>query len=171
MGLGGRSPGRASGSTVICISTRGQAPPVQFREAVLKGLAPDGGLYVPRDLAALPADWWRAQKGRSFQDVAVDLAMAWLSDEFEPSTLQRVVAEALNFPVPLVDLQDGLTVVELFHGPTFAFKDFGARMLARVMAEVHDGDGDLTVLVATSGDTGSAVAQAFFGVPRTKIVV
>ena len=157
---------------MICISTRGQAPPVRFREAVLKGLAPDGGLYVPQDLAPLPADWWQAQKGRSFQDVAIDLAAACLGDEFEPATLRRLVSNALNFPVPLVDLRDGLTVVELFHGPTFAFKDFGARMLARVMAEVHgDADGDLTVLVATSGDTGSAVAQAFFGVPRTRVVV
>jgi threonine synthase len=156
---------------VICISTRGEAPPVPFCEAVLKGLAPDGGLYVPRDLAPLPADWWRAQTGKSFQDVAVDLATAWIGDEFEPSILRRIVTGALNFPVPLVDLEDNLTVVELFHGPTFAFKDFGARMLARVMAEVQDAGGDLTVLVATSGDTGSAVAQAFFGVPRTRVVV
>jgi threonine synthase len=157
---------------VICISTRGQAAPVPFREAVLHGLAPDGGLYVPERLTPLPSDWWTAQRGRSFQEVAVNLAMVWLLDEFEPSTIRRLTVEALNCPVPIVDLEPGLGVLELFHGPTFAFKDFGARMLARFMSEAQGGGtGDLTVLVATSGDTGSAVAQAFFGVPHTRVVV
>jgi threonine synthase len=157
---------------VICISTRGQAPPVPFREAVLRGLAPDGGLYVPERLAPLPTDWWSAQRGRSFPEVAVDLAASWLRDEFEPETIRRLIVDALNFPVPIVDLEPGLGVLELFHGPTFAFKDFGARMLARFMADAQgSGKDDLTVLVATSGDTGSAVAQAFFGVPHTRVVV
>jgi threonine synthase len=157
---------------VICVSTRGQAPPVRFRQAVLSGLAPDGGLYVPANLDPLPSEWWAGQKGRSFQDIAISLATAWLRDEFEPATIRRLTLDALNFPIPIVELEEGLGVVELFHGPTFAFKDIGARTLARLMAEMHQGaDGDLTVLVATSGDTGSAVAQAFFGVPGTRVVV
>jgi threonine synthase len=157
---------------VICISTRGQAAAVRFRQAVLSGLAPDGGLYVPERLSPLPADWWRAQRGRTFQQVAIDLATTWLGDEFDAETIRRLIADALNFPVPIVDLDDRLGVVELFHGPTFAFKDFGARLLARFMAEAHDpSTGDLTVLVATSGDTGGAVAHAFFGVPHTRVVV
>ena len=157
---------------MICVSTRGQAPPVRFSQAVLSGLAPDGGLYVPEAITPLPAEWWRRQRGRSFQDVAVDLAVNWLGDEFDERVLRRLILDALDFPVPIVDLDQGLGVVELFHGPTFAFKDFGARMLARFMAQVHGRDaGDLTVLVATSGDTGSAVAQAFFGVPGTRVVV
>jgi threonine synthase len=145
---------------------------VGFKQAVLSGLAPDGGLYVPDRIRPLPSEWWRAQRGRSFQEVAVDLATNWLADEFDPLAIRRLILGALDFPVPLVDLDGSLGVVELFHGPTFAFKDFGARTLARFMAEVHGQDaGDLTVLVATSGDTGSAVAQAFFGVPGTRVVV
>ncbi len=143
-----------------------------FRQAVLSGLAPDGGLYVPEDLSPFPPDWWEEQRGQSFQAVAVNLATRWLGDEFGAESLRRLIVDALNFPVPIVELDDGLGVVELFHGPTFAFKDFGARMLARFMSEVQDeAKGDLTVLVATSGDTGSAVAQAFFGVARTRVVV
>lgn len=157
---------------MICISTRGTAPPVPFRQAILSGLAPDGGLYVPKTLDPLPRDWWESQRGKSFQETAVELASVWLEDEFAPSTIRRLTLDALSFPIPIVPLDEQVAVVELFHGPTFAFKDIGARMLARLMAEVHDeADGDLTVLVATSGDTGSAVAQAFFGVPHTRVVV
>ncbi|MGH9383837.1 MAG: threonine synthase [Vicinamibacterales bacterium] len=157
---------------MICVSTRHQAPAVPFRQALLSGLAPDGGLYVPENLDPLPDDWWNDQRGRSFQEVAIHLATAWFGDEFEPATIRRLILGALNFPVPIVALDDSLGVVELFHGPTFAFKDIGARLLARLMAEVQaDSGGDLTVLVATSGDTGGAVAQAFFGVPGTRVVV
>lgn len=157
---------------MICISTRGHAPPVPFAQAVLTGLAPDGGLYVPEALTPRPADWWEQQRGRSFQDVAADLATVLLQDEFAPATIRRLILDGLNFPIPILSLREGLAVVELFHGPTFAFKDVGARMLARWMAEIQSkSEGDLTVLVATSGDTGSAVAQAFYGVPRTRVVV
>jgi threonine synthase len=164
---------------VICVSTRGNAPAVSLREAVLAGLAPDGGLYVPATIERLPESWWAALRGQSFQDVAVALALELARDEFEPATLTNLVRDALNFPVPIVALDERLSVVELFHGPTFAFKDFGARMLARLLAlserAVSGRDGTrvegLTILVATSGDTGSAVAHAFFGVPGTRVVV
>jgi threonine synthase len=92
-------------------------------------------------------------------------------DEFDHAALTNLVRDALNFPVRLVELEPDLAVLELFHGPTFAFKDFGARMLARFMGQLHDGSEPLTVLVATSGDTGSAVAHAFFGVKGTRVVV
>ena len=156
---------------MICISTRGSAPPVPFRAAVLAGLAPDGGLYVPAALERRSDDWWDALRGRSFQDVAVAMAQALIGSEFPPDELTALVTGALDFPIPIVTLDDQLEVVELFHGPTFAFKDFGARMLARFMSHVHAGAEPLTVLVATSGDTGSAVAHAFFGVPGTRVVV
>jgi len=165
---------------MICVSTRGKAPAVSFREAVLAGIAPDGGLYVPSRIDRLPDAWWEAQRGQSFQDLAVALAAELAADEFDRSTLASLIRDALNFPVPIVKLDDRLSVVELFHGPTFAFKDFGARTLARLMAEVGKsqgpgpkpaGSGDLTVLVATSGDTGGAVAQAFHGVAGTRVVV
>ena len=156
---------------MICVSTRGKAPPVPFREAVVAGLAPDGGLYVPQTLPRLSDAWWQRQRGRVFQDVAVAIAEEITGDEFERGVLSSLIPDALNFPVPIVNLDDRLSVVELFHGPTFAFKDFGARALARLMAHLNQGTDPLTVLVATSGDTGGAVAHAFFGIPRTRVVV
>ena len=156
---------------MICVSTRGRAPAVSLKQAVIAGLAPDGGLYVPQTLPRLSNAWWQQQRGRSFQDLAVAVSAELAGDEFDRQSLESIVRDALNFPVPIVKLNDRLSVVELFHGPTFAFKDFGARTLARLMAYLNrDGD-PLTVLVATSGDTGGAVAHAFFGIPGTRVVV
>ena len=151
-------------------STRGRAPAVPFAAALAQGLAPDGGLYVPdrRDLqthvAPLPPD-------ASLIDVATAVLGHFLCDEIAPALLQPLLADALNFPMPLVPVGDRLWVLELFHGPTFAFKDVGARVMARLMAHVHADGEPLTVLVATSGDTGGAVAQAFAGLDRTRVVV
>ena len=156
---------------MICVSTRGRAPAVSFREAIVAGLAPDGGLYVPQTLPRLNDAWWQRQRGQSFQDVAAATAEEIAGDEFDRGMLSSLVRGALNFPVPIVKLDDRLSVVELFHGPTFAFKDFGARTLARLMADLNRGADPLTVLVATSGDTGGAVAHAFYGVPGTRVVV
>ena len=156
---------------MICISTRGQAPAVPFRQAVVAGLAPDGGLYVPASLSRRPAGWWEALRRAPFQDVAVAMAQSLLGDEFNEAELATLITGALDFPIPIVQLDDALQVVELFHGPTFAFKDVGARTLARFLSYLDDHDQPLTVLVATSGDTGSAVAQAFWGVPGTRVVV
>jgi threonine synthase len=156
---------------MICVSTRGKAPAVSLREAVLAGIAPDGGLYVPARIDPLPESWWQEHRGQTFQDVAVALAAELAGDEFDRGTLSSLIRDALNFPVPIVKLDDDLSVVELFHGPTFAFKDFGARMLARLMSYLNDKSDPLTVLVATSGDTGGAVAHAFHGVAGTRVVV
>ncbi|MSO63054.1 MAG: threonine synthase [Acidobacteria bacterium] len=167
---------------MICISTRGQAPAVPFRQAVVAGLAPDGGLYVPVTWERRPAGWWEGLRGAPFQDVAVAMAQSLLGDEFHEGELATLIRGALNFPIPIVQLDETLQAVELFHGPTFAFKDVGARTLARLLshldlsaeapgAKVDAHDHPLTVLVATSGDTGSAVAQAFGGVPGTRVVV
>jgi len=154
-----------------CISTRGQAPAVSLKEAVLAGMAPDGGLYVPAVIERRPDAWWSALRGKSFQDVAIAIATEIAGDEFDQATLAALVRDALNFPVRVVELERGLGVVELFHGPTFAFKDFGARTLARLMDLLNDRSKPLTVLVATSGDTGSAVAHAFLGITGTRVVV
>ena len=156
---------------MICISTRGMAPAVSLQDAILAGLAPDGGLYVPQQLVRLSDSWWQQQRGRSFQDVAVALALEVAGDAFGRTALEAIVRDALNFPVPIVALDGRNRVVELFHGPTFAFKDFGARTLARMMSYLNADASPLTVLVATSGDTGGAVAQAFHGVPHTRVVV
>jgi len=156
---------------MICISTRGKAPAVSFKEAVLAGLAPDGGLYVPQTIPRKPDSWWASLRGKSFHDISIAVALELAGDEFDDATLTTLIRDALNFPVRIVELEKGLGVLELFHGPTFAFKDFGARTLARFMSLVNDSSQPLTVLVATSGDTGSAVANAFFGVTAVLVVI
>ena len=167
---------------MICVSTRGKAPAVSLKEAVLAGLAPDGGLYVPQTIPRQPESWWTALRGKSFHDISIAIALELAGDEFDHATITNLVRDAVNFPVRIVELEKGLGVLELFHGPTFAFKDFGARTLARVLALSEraaaesgdarvEGAGPLTILVATSGDTGSAVANAFFGVAGTRVVV
>jgi threonine synthase len=168
---------------MICISTRGKAPAVSFKEAVLAGIAPDGGLYVPQTIPRKPDSWWATLRGKSFHDISIAVALELAGDEFDHATLTNLIREALNFPVRIVELEKGLGVLELFHGPTFAFKDFGARTLARLLAlsegaatgsggtRVEGMSHPLTILVATSGDTGSAVANAFFGVIGTRVVV
>jgi threonine synthase len=143
------------------ISTRGRSPAVDFRTALFEGLAPDGGLYVPASLEPRPS--------ASLDSLAI--AHFFVGDEIPSQTLSSLLDEALNFPVPLSSLDDRLLALELFHGPTFAFKDVGARTMARLMGHFQQGSDPLTVLVATSGDTGSAVAQAFFGIEGTRVVV
>ena len=157
---------------MICISTRGVAPAVSFREALLSGLAPDGGLYVPQRLPVLDPAVWTAARGASMAEVGTVMLGPLIGDEIGLDALKALLADAFNFPVPVVALAEGLSAVELFHGPTFAFKDVGARVLARLMSHLHgEGQAPLTVLVATSGDTGGAVAHAFHGVPHTRVVV
>jgi len=150
------------------VSTRGQSPPVSFRDALLNGLAPDGGLYMPASLQPMPME---SLRGATLGEVGTAIGAALIGDDMPAPALSRLVDDALNFPLPLVELADRLIVLELFHGPTFAFKDVGARVMARLMAHFNESERPLTVLVATSGDTGSAVAQAFFGVPGTRVVV
>ena len=150
------------------ISTRGRSSPVSFATALLAGLAPDGGLYVPERLVRLPFD---SLRGASLIELGVEISTQFVGDDIPRAALERLLASALDFPVPLVPLDDLTRVLELFHGPTFAFKDVGARVMARLMAHLNHVDEPLTVLVATSGDTGSAVAQAFFGLAGTRVVV
>ncbi len=151
-------------------STRRAAPPVTLRTALLDGLAPDGGLYVPERVPPLPRGWRDAP---TFADLAVGVLAPWLAGEVPH--WERAVRDALNFPVPLVALRggdwDGVRVLELFHGPTLSFKDFGARLMARLMDGVRPDKTPLTILVATSGDTGSAVADGFAGLPGIRVVL
>ncbi len=153
-------------------STRHQSPAVSFREALLRGLAPDGGLYLPAAWPALALDELRASRRLPFPDLAAALACRLLAGEVPDGVVERLVREALDFPVPTVEIEPGRFVLELFHGPTLAFKDFGARFLARFFGHLlGERDERATILVATSGDTGSAVAQGFHGVPRVQVVV
>ena len=154
------------------ISTNGEAPPATFREALLRGLAPDGGLYLPDTLEPLPLETIESWRALPLAGVASRVLQHLVGDEFPGDDLERLVSDAFSFPAPAVPVEDERFVLELFHGPTLAFKDFGARFLARVFGYLLEQRGDhATILVATSGDTGSAVAQGFFGVPQVRVVV
>jgi threonine synthase len=153
------------------VTTRGDSPAVPFATALFAGLAPDGGLYVPETIEPWTADEIARLPGRTLTEIALRALRPYTRGDLDPATLEAVVVEALNFPIPLVEVQPGIFSLELFHGPTFAFKDVGARVMARLMASRHRGDDPLTILAATSGDTGSAVAHAFHGVPNTRVVI
>ena len=148
------------------ISTAGAAPVVSLEEAVLGGLAPDGGLYMPARFEAMEGDVLRSLSGAPLKTVASTLAPFVFGERDVPAA----VADALDFPIPLVRLSERIFVLELFHGPTLAFKDVGARVLARLMAQYAAKD-PITVVTATSGDTGGAVAHAFEGVPNTRVFI
>jgi threonine synthase len=153
-------------------STLHRSPEVSLREAVLRGSAPDGGLYLPVAMPHLQTKFLQQLPSLTFQEIAQEVAALFVADEIPESILRTIIAEAFDFPVPLVTLDERLHVLELFHGPTLAFKDFGARFMARLMGYfVAESGHELTVIVATSGDTGSAVAQAFLGVSGIRVVI
>ncbi|MGD0909371.1 MAG: threonine synthase [Candidatus Acidiferrales bacterium] len=153
-------------------STLRRSPEVPLRDAVLSGSAPDGGLYMPVEIPRLPADFLQRLPSLSFSEIAQEVGALFTGGELPSEVLKRIVTESFNFPVPLVAVGERLHILELFHGPTLAFKDFGARFMARLMGYfVEESGKQLTVIVATSGDTGSAVAQAFLGVPGIRVVI
>jgi len=156
---------------VSYVSTAGAAPPADLRAALLAGLAPDGGLYLPSPLAPLPRGTIAAMRGAPWPDVARTVARHLLEPELDRGTVDAIVREALDFPLPLVPLAGRVHVLELFHGPTCAFKDVGARFLARALATTRAPGDAISVLTATSGDTGGAVADAFHGVTGTRVVI
>ncbi len=152
------------------VSTRGASPPISFIDALFAGTAPDGGLYMPERLDPLPAGTVERLAGADIVTIGTTIGAHLLRDEITPDAMHALVKDALGFPVPLVQITDRTWVLELFHGPTLAFKDVGARVQARLLHHFTDGT-PLTILVATSGDTGSAVAQAFHRVPDARVVV
>ena len=156
---------------VSYVSTAGAAPPADLRTALHAGLAPDGGLYLPSPLAPLPPGTIAAMRDAPWTDVARAVARHLLEPELDRGTVDAIVREALDFPLPLVPLTDRVHVLELFHGPTGAFKDVGAQFLARALAATRAPGEATTVLTATSGDTGGAVAHAFHGMPGTRVVI
>jgi threonine synthase len=152
------------------VTTR-SGPAVSFTTALFDGIAPDGGLYVPETIEPWADHEIARLPRRTLTEIALRVLRPFTRGEVDAATLEAVVVEALNFPIPLVEVEPGVHALELFHGPTLAFKDVGARVMARVMASLHRADDPLTILVATSGDTGSAVAHAFHRVPHTRVVV
>jgi threonine synthase len=143
-------------------STNNSRLSATFLEAVERGSPGDGGLYMPGDIPSFSETFIRALHGMPFQEIAYQAARLLVGGEIPDHALRQIIEESITFPAPLHMLNEHTGVLELFHGPTLAFKDFGARFMARVMAYIHSGDhASTTVLVATSGDTGSAVAHGF----------
>ena len=153
-------------------STNRTAPEVSLGEAVVRGLAPDKGLYMPERIERLPQSFYDAIAGMSFHQIACRVADAFFGEDIERDELHRIVCDTLSFDVPIAKVEPNIWALELFHGPTLAFKDVGARFMARMLSHfIGRGHGHVTVLVATSGDTGSAVANGFLGVEGIDVVV
>lgn len=155
-------------------STNGNAPKVSLKEAIIKGLAPDRGLYMPESIPTLPAAFFSNIGGLSLPEMAFVAADSLFGEDVEADVLKKIVYETLNFDIPLHKVADRRYSLELYHGPTLAFKDVGARFMARMLSYFNAQDADkrqVNVLVATSGDTGSAVANGFLGVEGVHVYV
>lgn len=153
-------------------STNRKAQSVSLREAVMSGLASDGGLYMPEHIPAMPQDFFDRLPELSFQEIAYEVGRVLFDGDIEDGILRDIVVAAFDFPLPVVNIHDDSYVLELYHGPTLAFKDFAARFMARLMGQYVGGtDSQLTILVATSGDTGSAVAHGFYNVPGIRVFI
>ena len=144
---------------------------VSFREALLMGQAPDEGLFMPETIPLIPLGAFKALKGTPYTEAAMLVANAFLTEEFPAETLRRIVDDAYNYPVPLDNVFARKYVMRLDQGPTASFKDFAARMMARLMSASRDPGKRLNVLVATSGDTGSAVGDAFRSVEGIDVTI
>ncbi len=155
-------------------STNGNAPVADLHKAVVKGLAEDRGLYMPQQIKHLPKAFFDNIHDMEFQDIAYNVASAFFGEDIDLDALQDIVYDTLRFDCPVVEVSDSIYALELFHGPTLAFKDVGARFMARLLQYFirMEGKSDLVnVLVATSGDTGSAVANGFLGVEGIHVYV
>ncbi len=153
-------------------STNNRSLRVDLKEAILRSLPADNGLYMPESLPTLPDTFWQSYRSLSFQEIGHAVAKAFFGEDVPAAQLEEIVDGTLAFDAPVVTIGENDHILELFHGPTLAFKDFGARFMARLMAWLtRDDDRLLTVLVATSGDTGGAVASAFHHVPGTRVVI
>lgn len=153
-------------------STNNKDLRVFFKEAVFNSMPQDKGLYMPVEIPQLDADFIENIEQYSLPEIAYKVASTLLKDEIPAEALKALIEDAINFEAPALKLHDKTFVLELFHGPSLAFKDFGARFMSRIMAYfLKDGEQLLDVLVATSGDTGGAVALGFLGVPNTRVTI
>ena len=149
-----------------------QAPISSFANAVIKGLAPDRGLYFPQQIEPLPKEFFDTIDNKSFDEIAFETIKQFVVPEIPENILKQIVKETLSFDFPVVSINDSISTLELFHGPTMAFKDVGARFMARCLGYFNkDNNNEVTVLVATSGDTGGAVANGFLGVKGVNVVI
>ena len=154
-------------------STNHQAPDASLQEAVVKGLASDKGLYMPYEIKTLPQSFYDQIENLSFQEIAYQVADAFFGEDIPAETLKQIVYDTLNFDAPIVKVKENIYSLELFHGPTLAFKDVGGRFMARLLGYFikKERQKQVNVLVATSGDTGSAVANGFLGVEGVHVYV
>ena len=154
-------------------STNGKAPLADLHKAVVKGLAEDRGLYMPEHINSLPQSFFDHIETLSFHDIACRVAEAFFGEDVPAEALRNIVCDTLSFDCPVVEVEKNIFALELFHGPTLAFKDVGARFMARLLQHFirQEQGGRVNVLVATSGDTGSAVANGFLGVEGIHVYV
>ncbi|MDV3799506.1 threonine synthase [Elizabethkingia anophelis] len=150
-------------------STRGKHS-VNIQQAVLNGLADDGGLYMPAYIPQLPASFFENIENKSLPEIGFEVAKLFLEDSVPDAVLKQMIDEVLNFDIPVVPIHNNIYSLELFHGPTLAFKDVGARFMARLMSYFAEGK-PMKVIAATSGDTGSAVAAGFYNVPGINVYI
>ena len=153
-------------------STNDKSNLVSFETAVMQGLAADGGLFMPVEIPKLDKSFIDSLETKSFQEIGFEIASKFTGSDVSTDDLSNIVSNALNFPAPLFNLSGNLSILELFHGPTLAFKDFGARFMAKTMGYfVSKEKRELNILVATSGDTGSAVAYGFYDTPGINVFI
>jgi threonine synthase len=153
-------------------STNNRDRKVSLREAVIQGLAPDNGLYMPEYIPVLPDFFINALADLTLEQIGFEVAVRFVHDDVPENELRKIIEHTIQFDAPLVAIEENVYSQELFHGPTLAFKDFGARFLSGLLGYFAQQENKtITILVATSGDTGSAVANAFLNVPGTRVVV
>lgn len=145
---------------------------VSLREAVVHSLAPNGGLYMPEQIPALSPEFFTRAQNLTFAEIAFEVAKPYVENVLEQDHLKKIIAQTITFDAPLVKVEENVFALELFHGPTLAFKDFGARFMAQFLQHfAKEQKKEVTVLVATSGDTGSAVANGFYNVPNVRVII
>ena len=153
-------------------STNDSTNIVDLKQATLKSLPKDKGLYLPCEIPELDKDFINNLKSYSFPEISYRVASKLIGEEIPDQDLERICYKAINFPAPVIKLTEGLFIQELFHGPSLAFKDFGARFMAELMSHfIKKEDNKLTILVATSGDTGGAVAAGFHKVDNIEVII
>ncbi len=153
-------------------STNNRDLKVDLRQAVTQGLAPDNGLYMPVEIPVLPNDFFQTIHEKSFKEIAFEVAHNLIGDDIPEEELKKIIEHTIQFDAPVVSIEKDIYALELFHGPTLAFKDFGARFMSQLLGYfAKQQDQEIIILVATSGDTGSAVANGFLGVPGIRVVV
>ncbi|MHA1483519.1 MAG: threonine synthase, partial [Candidatus Heimdallarchaeaceae archaeon] len=153
------------------INTKDFSEKVSFKEATLNGLARNKGLYVPEIIPVMPNSFFESIEKLDDLELSFQVMFPYVKDSLTGGALRQILKETLSFPIPVVGLTENVYALELFHGPTQAFKDVGARFMSRCLSQFTSQDNSITVLVATSGDTGSAVAHGFYNVKGVTVII